>query len=230
MDTFHLFFCQQTDKQKKPKFSWWAYGKRIMENCLGFWFPFDVSMNLCPCLHVTNISLFLHVSMCMSPFFHVSIHVSMSPCLHVPRIRQAQNGTNEKRQLLFVGCKQKMETENFRLFAENRNIKGKFVFLGRQTMNGNRRLLFQQTCPSMPLSILSAFSLCPSFDHSFYSSSISSQYIPLFLSVPLLLYLALSFPASTPPPSLPTSFPQSLSHHFLITFSIPLSIPLLFPL
>jgi hypothetical protein len=27
--------------------------------------------------------------------------------------------------------------------------KRKFVFLGQQTMNGNRRLLFQQTCSSM---------------------------------------------------------------------------------
>jgi hypothetical protein len=36
-----------------------------------------------------------------------------------------------KRQLPFVFCKRKQ--------------------LGRQTINGNRRLLFQQTCPSMPI-------------------------------------------------------------------------------
>ncbi len=41
----------------------------------------------------------------------------------------------------------KTKTANFRLFFANR--KRKFVFLGRQTINGNRRLLFQQTCPSM---------------------------------------------------------------------------------
>jgi hypothetical protein len=35
------------------------------------------------------------------------------------------------------------------LFATNRNRKRKFVFLGRQTINGNR--LFQQTCPSTPV-------------------------------------------------------------------------------
>jgi hypothetical protein len=31
---------------------------------------------------------------------------------------------------------------------ETANGKGKFVFLGQLTINGNRRLLFQQTCPS----------------------------------------------------------------------------------
>ncbi len=31
----------------------------------------------------------------------------------------------------------------------------KFVFLGQQTINGYRRLLFQQTCPSMPKCIRS---------------------------------------------------------------------------
>jgi hypothetical protein len=38
---------------------------------------------------------------------------------------------------------------NFRLFAANGNGKQKFVFLGRQMINVNRRLLFQRTCPSM---------------------------------------------------------------------------------
>jgi hypothetical protein len=53
------------------------------------------------------------------------------------------------------------ENGNFRLFAENGNgklpfvclkRKRKLVFLGRQMINGNRRVLFQQTCPSMYLS------------------------------------------------------------------------------
>jgi hypothetical protein len=38
---------------------------------------------------------------------------------------------------------------NFRLFDANGNGKRKFVLLGRPTINGNLRLLFQQTCPSM---------------------------------------------------------------------------------
>ncbi len=32
---------------------------------------------------------------------------------------------------------------------ENGNRKRKYVVLGRQTINDNRRLLLQQTCPSM---------------------------------------------------------------------------------
>jgi hypothetical protein len=39
------------------------------------------------------------------------------------------------------------ENGSFRLFAADG--KRKFVFLGQQTINGNQRLLFQQTCPSM---------------------------------------------------------------------------------
>ncbi len=47
-----------------------------------------------------------------------------------------ENGTKRKRQLPCVFCKQK---------------KRKFVFLGGQTINSNRRLLFQQMCPSMAM-------------------------------------------------------------------------------
>ncbi len=43
----------------------------------------------------------------------------------------------------------KMETANFRLFGAGGNGKRKFVFLGRQTINGKRCLLYQQTCLSM---------------------------------------------------------------------------------
>jgi hypothetical protein len=38
---------------------------------------------------------------------------------------------------------------NFYLFAENRNVKRKLFFHSRQMVNGNRPLLFQQTCPSI---------------------------------------------------------------------------------
>ncbi len=37
----------------------------------------------------------------------------------------------------------------------NGNGKRKFIFIGRQTINGNRRFLFQQTFPSIPLKVLS---------------------------------------------------------------------------
>ncbi len=41
-----------------------------------------------------------------------------------------------------------METANFCLFSANRIGKQKFVFPGRQTINGQRHLLYSQKCPS----------------------------------------------------------------------------------
>ncbi len=35
------------------------------------------------------------------------------------------------------------------LYIRKRKRKTEVFFLGRQTINGNRRLLFQQTCPSL---------------------------------------------------------------------------------
>ncbi len=35
------------------------------------------------------------------------------------------------------------------IYSENGDVKRKFVFLGGQTINGNRQLLFQQMCLSM---------------------------------------------------------------------------------
>ncbi len=52
------------------------------------------------------------------------------------------NGTSGKRQFLFVCCKRKTEVANLHLFAVNGNRKLKVFLLGRQTINGNRRLLF----------------------------------------------------------------------------------------
>jgi hypothetical protein len=46
-----------------------------------------------------------------------------------------------------------METANFCSLAANGKGKQKFVFIGRQTINSNEQLLFQQTCPSMPMCI-----------------------------------------------------------------------------
>ncbi len=115
-----------------------------------------------PCLYV-SMSPYLHVSMSpclhvsMSPCLYVSVspclHVSMSPspCLHVSGILQTENGSNGKRHLPFVFCKRKTEMANLRLFAANGNGKRLFVFLSRQTINCNRRLLFQKMCPSVHL-------------------------------------------------------------------------------
>jgi hypothetical protein len=121
---------------------------------------FHVFMFHVSCFHVFMFSCF-HVSLfpcfhvSLSPCLHVSMfpcfHVSMFPCLHVSGIPQKEKSTNGKQKLPFVFCKQKTETTNFRLFAANGNGKHQrtFVFLGRQTINGNRQLLFQQTFPSM---------------------------------------------------------------------------------
>jgi hypothetical protein len=43
----------------------------------------------------------------------------------------------------------KIETANFCLFAANGKGIRKFVFHCQQTINGNRRLLFQQKYPSI---------------------------------------------------------------------------------
>jgi hypothetical protein len=62
---------------------------------------------------------------------------------------QTGNKTSRKRQLTYVCCKQKTETANVCLFAANGDRS--FAFLGCQTINSNRRLLCQQTFPSLPL-------------------------------------------------------------------------------
>ncbi len=138
-----------------------------------FYFLFNVSMS--PCLHVplsrclhVSMSLSLHVS--MSPYHHVSmplcVHVSLSPCCHVsmypclyvsmsPCLHIHVSTFPEYRKQNYV-----MEKGNFLLFLQTENWNRKlsficckwkrmFVFLGRQTINGNRQLLFQQTCPSL---------------------------------------------------------------------------------
>ncbi len=71
-----------------------------------------------------------------------------------------KNVTNGKRKIPFVYCKRKTETANFRSFAANGNGKQMFVVLGLQTINGNRRLMFQPTCPSMAYLGKSVKSVC----------------------------------------------------------------------
>ncbi len=61
----------------------------------------------------------------------------------------------EERQFLFACCKWNTETANFRLFAANGNGNRKFVYLGRQTINSNERLLFQQKWPLFKLATAS---------------------------------------------------------------------------
>jgi hypothetical protein len=60
-----------------------------------------------------------------------------------------ENGTNGKWQFPIACGKWKAEMAKVRLFATNGNGKQKFVFIGWQTINSNRLMTFQQTCPSM---------------------------------------------------------------------------------
>jgi hypothetical protein len=69
-----------------------------------------------------------------------------------------ENGTDGKWQLPFVCCKRKTEAENLPFFDANGNGNRKFVFIGLETVNGNRRLLFQQTYPTMYVYIYAAVS------------------------------------------------------------------------
>ncbi len=89
-----------------------------------------------PCLHFS-------MSPCVCP--QISMFPSPCPCLHV-----SANGKRNQWKMATSLC---FLTENRKvklpLFAANRNGKRKFVFLPRQTINENQRLLFQQTWPSI---------------------------------------------------------------------------------
>jgi hypothetical protein len=120
---------------------------------MSFRLPFDVFMFMYPRLYV-SMSPCLHVSMsqCLNVSMSPCLHVSMTPssCLHVlvSTFRNSANGNRLTENGNLV-CFLQTETANFRFFAAYRNGKWSFVFLGRQTINDGRRLLFQQTLPSM---------------------------------------------------------------------------------
>ncbi len=103
----------------------------------------SVSMSPSPCLHF-SMSRCIHVCVFMFPCLY--LHISMSPCLHVSGIRKKRTELTENSNFI---CWLQTEPANFCLFAAKGNGKQKFVFLGRQTLNGNRSLLFQQMYSSM---------------------------------------------------------------------------------
>jgi hypothetical protein len=87
--------------------------------------------------------------MSMSPISMFQYLHLMSPYRHVTGIPPTENGTNGKLQFPFVCYIRKTETANFCLFAANRNDKRKSVFPWSTNFNNNRRLLFEQKCPSI---------------------------------------------------------------------------------
>jgi hypothetical protein len=70
-----------------------------------------MSLSMFPCPHPCPCPLSCScLFSCPSPYIlHVYVHL------------QVENGTNGKRQIPFICCKQKTETANFRLLAANGN-------------------------------------------------------------------------------------------------------------
>ncbi len=103
-----------------------------------------MSPSPCQCLHVhvsMSMSLFLHVAMphvyvSMFPCLRLHVFVSMSPCFRNSSTENRTNGTATSRNAFVSLLQTKTENKSFFSFC-------------RQTINGNRRFLFQQTCPSM---------------------------------------------------------------------------------
>jgi hypothetical protein len=120
----------------------------------------SMNPNLClhvmsPCL-VVSISLCFYVScLCLHVWYsHVSMSLCLCPCFHVSGIPHTELRNKGKTETSVVCCKRKTVTANFRLFPANGQRK--FVFFGRQNDKRNQRLLFQGTCPSMPMGNLRA--------------------------------------------------------------------------
>ncbi len=61
-----------------------------------------------------------------------------------------ENGTYEKQGLLFVCCMREQKRQTSIYFLQMETESG-IVFLGRHMINGIIRLLFQKTCPFMPV-------------------------------------------------------------------------------
>ncbi len=123
-----------------------------MSPCLCLYVDVSMLMSPCPCLHgQASITPCVHLSMFPCPMSTVCLYVSMSPppCFHVfmspcpyvhvskfPEVHKRKTATSENgkgKGQIFVCCRR----------------NGKRIFLGRQTINSNGRLLFQQTCSSM---------------------------------------------------------------------------------
>jgi hypothetical protein len=133
----------------------------------------SMSTSLClhvPCLHST---MFPCLNVYVSMFLCLHLNVYGSLCLYVSMIRCLHLNVSRS-TCIWSPCLNfsricKLRTEqikngNFRLFAANgkqeeqssvclSKTEQKFVFLGRQTINSNRRLLFQHMCPSIAITL-----------------------------------------------------------------------------
>ncbi len=87
---------------------------------------------------------------------------------------------NSNFRLFAVSRKQKRKTS---VFCCKKKHKTKVVFLGRQTINGDRQLLFQQMCPTMPIVrslifMTSTTMLAVGALHRIFKASTLSIYMP----------------------------------------------------
>jgi hypothetical protein len=79
-------------------------------------------------------------------YIYISVFITLS--VYIPKTKLTENGN-----FRLFAVNGKKELENVCLFAANRNQKWKLFSLVGKKINGNRQLLFQQTCPSMYLCV-----------------------------------------------------------------------------
>jgi hypothetical protein len=83
----------------------------------------------------------------MFPFLHVAIlHVSISL---FPEFRTRKTELTEDGNFCLLAANGKLKRKTSVCVLKTGTRKQKFVFLDRQTINGNRQLIFQQTHPSV---------------------------------------------------------------------------------
>ncbi len=98
------------------------------------------------------------VCVCVCIYIHIYVHIY----IYIYMCTYVYSRYILKLLFLFSVCSKQTEisvcllqmknaTANFSLFAANGNGKQNFVFLGQQTINGNRQLLFQQSWQCMLL-------------------------------------------------------------------------------
>ncbi len=120
------FLVSKRTKNKLP-FTLWANGKQIKENHLDFYFLFEVWNR-----QQIYIGIYIH---CSDIYMESGTNRNGNFCLF------AANG---KWKWQTSVCLQHTEMKNGSLFS-----------FGRQMINGNQQMLFQQTCTSM------IYTLCP---------------------------------------------------------------------
>jgi hypothetical protein len=103
-----------------------------------------------PCVHVLvhlHIQVLIHVHVFFM-FMFICMSISMYSILHVNVHVREENGTHEKWQLPIVVANRKRKRQTS-VVCYKLKRKTEFPYFGRPTINGNRRLLFQQTWTAM---------------------------------------------------------------------------------